>query len=82
VINQFNHRKKMFMGDTTESISGTDLKIKLVDKAAMDLSGAVAQGLSAINTQARGRKNAYPWGSFLFVTNRLQTGLEHRKYSL
>ena len=29
---------------------GKDLKIKLVDKAAMDRSGAVAQGLSAINT--------------------------------
>ena len=29
---------------------GTDLKIKLVDKAAVDRSGAVAQGLSAINT--------------------------------
>lgn len=29
---------------------GTNLKIKLVDKAAMDRSGAVAQGLSAINT--------------------------------
>jgi len=29
---------------------GTGLKIKLVDKAAMDRSGAVAQGLSAINT--------------------------------
>jgi adenylylsulfate reductase subunit A len=29
---------------------GTDLKVKLVDKAAMDRSGAVAQGLSAINT--------------------------------
>ena len=29
---------------------GTDLKIRLVDKAAMDRSGAVAQGLSAINT--------------------------------
>lgn len=29
---------------------GTDLKIKLVDKAAMDRSGAVAMGLSAINT--------------------------------
>ena len=28
----------------------TGLKIKLVDKAAMDRSGAVAQGLSAINT--------------------------------
>jgi adenylylsulfate reductase subunit A len=31
-------------------IDGTDLKVKLVDKAAMDRSGAVAQGLSAINT--------------------------------
>ena len=30
--------------------AGIDLKIKLVDKAAMDRSGAVAQGLSAINT--------------------------------
>src|SRR5574341_576584 len=30
--------------------AGADLKIKLVDKAAMDRSGAVAQGLSAINT--------------------------------
>ena len=29
---------------------GSGLKIKLVDKAAMDRSGAVAQGLSAINT--------------------------------
>ncbi len=29
---------------------GTDIKVKLVDKAAMDRSGAVAQGLSAINT--------------------------------
>jgi len=29
---------------------GTDLKIRLVDKAAMDRSGAVAMGLSAINT--------------------------------
>ena len=29
---------------------GTGLNIKLVDKAAMDRSGAVAQGLSAINT--------------------------------
>ncbi|WP_242445839.1 hypothetical protein [Chromatium okenii] len=29
---------------------GIDLKVKLVDKAAMDRSGAVAQGLSAINT--------------------------------
>ncbi|MGA7979339.1 MAG: adenylyl-sulfate reductase subunit alpha [Chromatiaceae bacterium] len=29
---------------------GVDLKVKLVDKAAVDRSGAVAQGLSAINT--------------------------------
>jgi adenylylsulfate reductase subunit A len=29
---------------------GHDIKIKLVDKAAIDRSGAVAQGLSAINT--------------------------------
>ncbi|MDH3561502.1 MAG: adenylyl-sulfate reductase subunit alpha, partial [Gammaproteobacteria bacterium] len=29
---------------------GVDLNIKLVDKAALDRSGAVAQGLSAINT--------------------------------
>ena len=31
-------------------VGGTGLNIKLVDKAAMDRSGAVAQGLSAINT--------------------------------
>ncbi|MCX7897400.1 MAG: adenylyl-sulfate reductase subunit alpha [Rhodocyclaceae bacterium] len=30
--------------------TGKELKIKLVDKAALDRSGAVAQGLSAINT--------------------------------
>jgi len=30
--------------------AGHDIKVKLVDKAAMDRSGAVAQGLSAINT--------------------------------
>lgn len=30
--------------------AGTDLRIKLVDKAAMSRSGAVAMGLSAINT--------------------------------
>ena len=29
---------------------GVELKVKLVDKAAMERSGAVAQGLSAINT--------------------------------
>lgn len=31
-------------------VMGRDIKIKLVDKAAIDRSGAVAQGLSAINT--------------------------------
>jgi len=30
--------------------AGGNIKVKLVDKAAMDRSGAVAQGLSAINT--------------------------------
>ncbi|MBF0130488.1 MAG: adenylylsulfate reductase subunit alpha, partial [Alphaproteobacteria bacterium] len=30
--------------------AGKDVKITLVDKAAMDRSGAVAMGLSAINT--------------------------------
>lgn len=30
--------------------AGVDISVKLVDKAAMDRSGAVAQGLSAINT--------------------------------
>ena len=29
---------------------GNDIKVKLIDKAAVDRSGAVAQGLSAINT--------------------------------
>src|SRR3989338_3581201 len=36
--------------EAVKAETGTDLKIKLVDKAAMDRSGAVAQGLSAINT--------------------------------
>ncbi|MBK6743421.1 MAG: adenylyl-sulfate reductase subunit alpha [Hydrogenophilales bacterium] len=36
--------------EAAKAATGTDLKIKLVDKAAMDRSGAVAQGLSAINT--------------------------------
>jgi adenylylsulfate reductase subunit A len=31
-------------------MEGTNLKVKLVDKAALSRSGAVAQGLSAINT--------------------------------
>ena len=37
---------------------GTGLKVKLVDKAAMDRSGAVAQGLSAINTYMGGQDPA------------------------
>jgi adenylylsulfate reductase, subunit A len=36
--------------EAAKAATGVDLKIKLVDKAAMDRSGAVAQGLSAINT--------------------------------
>lgn len=39
-------------------IEGTGLKIKLVDKAAVDRSGAVAQGLSAINTYMGGQDPA------------------------
>jgi adenylylsulfate reductase subunit A len=40
----------MRWADAAKAEMGMDLKIKLVDKAAMDRSGAVAQGLSAINT--------------------------------
>ena len=40
----------MRWADAAKAESGIDLKIKLVDKAALDRSGAVAQGLSAINT--------------------------------
>ncbi len=40
----------MRWADAAKAELGIDLKIKLVDKAAMDRSGAVAQGLSAINT--------------------------------
>ena len=40
----------MRWADAAKAENGVDLKIKLVDKAAMDRSGAVAQGLSAINT--------------------------------
>ncbi|MBE0472589.1 adenylyl-sulfate reductase subunit alpha [Rhodoferax sp.] len=40
----------MRWADAVKAETGTELKIKLVDKAAMDRSGAVAQGLSAINT--------------------------------
>jgi adenylylsulfate reductase subunit A len=36
--------------EVAKAEKGVSLKIKLVDKAAMDRSGAVAQGLSAINT--------------------------------
>lgn len=39
-------------------IEGTNLKVKLVDKAALDRSGAVAQGLSAINTYLGGQDPA------------------------
>ena len=39
-------------------IEGSGIKIKLVDKAAMDRSGAVAQGLSAINTYMGGQDPA------------------------
>ena len=40
----------MRWAEAAKKEAGVDLKIKLVDKAAMDRSGAVAQGLSAINT--------------------------------
>jgi adenylylsulfate reductase subunit A len=40
----------MRWAEAAKASTGIDLKIKLVDKAAMDRSGAVAQGLSAINT--------------------------------
>jgi len=40
----------MRWADAAKAELGMDLQIKLVDKAAMDRSGAVAQGLSAINT--------------------------------
>jgi adenylylsulfate reductase subunit A len=40
----------MRWADAVKAETGTELKIKMVDKAAVDRSGAVAQGLSAINT--------------------------------
>ena len=40
----------MRWAEAVKAETGVDLKIKLVDKAALDRSGAVAQGLSAINT--------------------------------
>ena len=39
----------MRWAEAVKAETGQELKIKLVDKAAMDRSGAVAQGLSAIN---------------------------------
>jgi adenylylsulfate reductase subunit A len=40
----------MRWAEAVKAETGKELKIKLVDKAAMDRSGAVAMGLSAINT--------------------------------
>ncbi|HEX8013027.1 MAG TPA: adenylyl-sulfate reductase subunit alpha [Casimicrobiaceae bacterium] len=40
----------MRWAEAVKAETGVELKIRLVDKAAMDRSGAVAQGLSAINT--------------------------------
>jgi adenylylsulfate reductase subunit A len=40
------------------NVDGRNIKIKLVDKAALDRSGAVAQGLSAINTYMGGNDPA------------------------
>ena len=40
----------MRWAEALKAETGTELKIKMVDKAAVDRSGAVAQGLSAINT--------------------------------
>jgi succinate dehydrogenase/fumarate reductase flavoprotein subunit len=40
----------MRWAEAVKAETGKDLKIKLVDKAALDRSGAVAMGLSAINT--------------------------------
>ena len=40
----------MRWAEAAKAETGQELKIKLVDKAAVDRSGAVAQGLSAINT--------------------------------
>ena len=40
----------MRWAEAVKAETGQELRIKLVDKAAMDRSGAVAQGLSAINT--------------------------------
>ncbi len=40
----------MRWAEAVKNETGKELKIKLVDKAALDRPGAVAQGLSAINT--------------------------------
>ncbi len=40
----------MRWAEAAKAETGIELKIKMVDKAAVDRSGAVAQGLSAINT--------------------------------
>ena len=47
----------MRWAEALKNETGKDLKIKLVDKAAMDRSGAVAQGLSAINTYIGNRQD-------------------------
>jgi len=47
---QENPALGLMRAEAVKAETGTELKIKLVDKAAMDRSGAVAQGLSAINT--------------------------------
>ena len=53
----------MRWADAAKAELGIDLKIKLVDKAAMDRSGAVAQGLSAINTYIGERpRRLHPYG--------------------
>ena len=52
----------MRWAEAVKAETGTELKIKMVDKAAMDRPGAVAQGLSAINTYTGpGRWEAQRW---------------------
>ncbi len=52
----------MRWAEALKAETGKELKIKLVDKAAMDRSGAVAQGLSAINTYIDGyNEHAQPF---------------------
>jgi adenylylsulfate reductase subunit A len=48
----------MRWAEVLKAETGKDLKIKLVDKAALDRSGAVAQGLSAINTYIGGKSGS------------------------